>query len=389
MKKLFLSVIASLIFLAFPMGAFAFSGQYSLASNTLHLHVNDYDQVNNIGNCGGNASSFSILLHKAGYNYSEINSFAFSNIYTYDPNLFDFSYDFPDGNYDAEYIYFYTGSNSGLSTCYGWNINPINQLFTLPFTPFSISGNIFHDNNHNGIKDSGETNVQGATVTLSNDSKTSAVTDVNGNYSFANLNVGTYTDSLTLPVGYGATTSNNIIVSNNIDTTVNYGITTTTKVKLLPSADAFINANNPTINYGSVDKLSVSSSPVKMIFLRYNLSNLAGKTIVAADFKATTYTGINAVSNGPDDILIANNSWNEATLNYNNQPGFSSTDIGTMTNMTSPGTHYTFSLDSTAIQPYAGSHISLGIISSADPLSIFSKEALNQNNSPKLILEYY
>ena len=70
--------------------------------------------------------------------------------------------------------------------------------------PASISGNVYFDANNNGIKDPGETGIQGTTVTLSgtNDQgpvSQTATTDANGFYQFTNLLPGTYTVQETQP----------------------------------------------------------------------------------------------------------------------------------------------------------------------------------------------
>jgi hypothetical protein len=60
-------------------------------------------------------------------------------------------------------------------------------------TTGSISGMKYNDLNHNGKKDAGEPGLAGWTIRLkTNSSVVTAVTDVNGNYSFTDLTPGTY-----------------------------------------------------------------------------------------------------------------------------------------------------------------------------------------------------
>ena len=72
----------------------------------------------------------------------------------------------------------------------------------------SISGTVFQDDNGNGIQDAGEVGIEGVTVTLTgtddfgNDVELTVLTDANGNYSFENLNPGTYTVTQTQPAGF-------------------------------------------------------------------------------------------------------------------------------------------------------------------------------------------
>jgi hypothetical protein len=265
------------------------------------------------------------------------------------------------------------------------------ELFTTVNPTYSITGNVFVDANHNGVQDNGEGNYQGATVTLSGASSASTTTDTNGNYTFAGLASGSYTVTLTDPTGYGSTTTNPVNLNLNSNTTENFGITTTTQVKLTPIVDTFVNSNAPTTNYGTLDKLTVQGNPIKTAYLKYDLSSLAGKTITSVKFKITTYSDANSVTAGPDYVYLANSAtWGETTMNYNNQPGVSSTLLGTLTNMTSLNTQYSFQLDPTGIQSSAGSRLSIGITTgTSDQLHIYSREATNVDYTPKVVIDYY
>src|SRR5581483_12505623 len=87
---------------------------------------------------------------------------------------------------------------------------------------YTLSGTVYNDANQNGVQDTGENGYAGATVTL-NTGQT-ATTDSNGNYSFSNLESGTYTETLTVPTGYNATTTNPLSVPLAANTTENFGI---------------------------------------------------------------------------------------------------------------------------------------------------------------------
>jgi len=74
--------------------------------------------------------------------------------------------------------------------------------------PNTISGSVFSDANNNGVREAGDTGISGATVALTGTNDLSqnvtqtAVTDVNGNYSFTDLRPGTYTVTETQPPNY-------------------------------------------------------------------------------------------------------------------------------------------------------------------------------------------
>jgi Tfp pilus assembly protein PilV len=94
-----------------------------------------------------------------------------------------------------------------------------------PFSPGqtcgTISGNVYVDNNTNGIKEPAETGYQGATVTIAGPIGYGAKTDASGNYRIT-VPPGTFSVNLTLS-GYTITTANP--VSGVIPTAnVNFGV---------------------------------------------------------------------------------------------------------------------------------------------------------------------
>ncbi len=131
----------------------------------------------------------------------------------------------PDANFVASpagsNVYLYSkfgdanGANGGFEE---WAVKVNNPSGPTPTGTGSISGTIFDDSNGNGVLDSGETLLGGATVQiqgtdyLGNTVILTATTDANGFYKFSNLAAGTYTiTEVTPPPGYS--------VSNN---TYNY-----------------------------------------------------------------------------------------------------------------------------------------------------------------------
>ncbi len=99
---------------------------------------------------------------------------------------------------------------------------PTNTPTPTPIPVYSLTGAVYVDANQNGVQDEGEAGYGGASVTLDNNQTTT--TDNNGNYSISNLQTGVYIETLTLPDGYLATTSNPVTLSLSADTTQNFGI---------------------------------------------------------------------------------------------------------------------------------------------------------------------
>jgi hypothetical protein len=70
-----------------------------------------------------------------------------------------------------------------------------------------VSGTVFSDDNHNGVRDPGEAGVPGVSVTLNDGSNTlTATTDANGLYVFANVTPGQFTVAVQLAPGFFAST---------------------------------------------------------------------------------------------------------------------------------------------------------------------------------------
>jgi predicted extracellular nuclease len=80
------------------------------------------------------------------------------------------------------------------------------------FTPITISGQAFNDVNRDGVKNAGETGLQGVTIQLDQGAdgtaEETATTDAGGNYSFSNLGTGAYRVRQAPPSGYVQTTAN-------------------------------------------------------------------------------------------------------------------------------------------------------------------------------------
>ncbi|MDY0072771.1 MAG: SdrD B-like domain-containing protein [Thauera sp.] len=74
-----------------------------------------------------------------------------------------------------------------------------------PPTLASVSGKVYHDRNDNGLPESGEEGIPGVTITLwdnAGNKVATTTTDANGNYSFTNLQPGTYRITEDQPAGW-------------------------------------------------------------------------------------------------------------------------------------------------------------------------------------------
>jgi hypothetical protein len=101
-----------------------------------------------------------------------------------------------------------TGADTFTAIALAAGVNGVNNNFG-EILPASLAGFVYYDINDNGIKESGEPGIGGATVTLSGTDDlgnpvnlTTTSNGTTGAYSFTNLRPGTYVITETQPAGY-------------------------------------------------------------------------------------------------------------------------------------------------------------------------------------------
>jgi hypothetical protein len=151
---------------------------------------------------------------------------------------------------------------------------------------------------------------------------------------------------------------------------------TSTGLTFDPVADSWVGSDLPTATHGGDKALYSDTSPTKVTYLKYDLSPLAGRTVVSASLQVTTTSS--AYSGSPDTQRVhpvADSSWTEGALNYANRPAPGTDVLGSLAG-SSGATTYNIPLRSDAIQAGAGSLLSLAIDSSGgDAFYIGSRES--------------
>src|SRR5258706_7579709 len=84
-----------------------------------------------------------------------------------------------------------------------------------------------------------------------------------------------------------------------------------------PDVDAYVNASYPTTNYGTGITLRVDASPIVSSFLRFTVQGLGGNSI--SQVRLLIYANSSSTQ-GLTAARVADNSWGETTINYNNLP---------------------------------------------------------------------
>jgi len=83
-----------------------------------------------------------------------------------------------------------------------------------------------------------------------------------------------------------------------------------------PLSDSYVNESSPTTNYGTSSALRTDASPIVRSYLRFNVQGLNG-TITRVTLRVYANS---ASSTGYNVNSVADNTWNELTITYNNAP---------------------------------------------------------------------
>jgi hypothetical protein len=155
--------------------------------------------------------------------------------------------------------------------------------------------------------------------------------------------------------------------------------TTPGTITLNPAADSYVNSASATTNYGTSPAFYVDGNGVRKSYLRFDLTPLAGTVTKAA----LEIWGNSSQTTGYDVFGLDDTSWDETTINWDNQPtSWSMTPAGS----SGPVTTGTWtSVDVTAlVQAAAGKLLSLGLsTNSLTNLSLASRESTNK---PRLVI---
>jgi hypothetical protein len=81
-------------------------------------------------------------------------------------------------------------------------------------------------------------------------------------------------------------------------------------------ADAYVDSSNPTANLGTGTTIRVDGSPIVNTYIKFNVSGLAGTVTRVRLVIFTNSSG----SLGIKANSVADSSWGETTINFNNAP---------------------------------------------------------------------
>jgi len=91
-----------------------------------------------------------------------------------------------------------------------------------------------------------------------------------------------------------------------------------------PVADTFVNDADPGSSFGKLGNWWVDSSPTRQSFLRFDLSNIGGRTVV--DVRLRLYQ-LDSSNTGGRVFSISENNWDES-MTWNNRPAIDGPQLG-------------------------------------------------------------
>jgi fibronectin type III domain protein/calcineurin-like phosphoesterase family protein len=148
-------------------------------------------------------------------------------------------------------------------------------------------------------------------------------------------------------------------------------------ITFTPVADSYVNPDSPTTNYGLQTTLRIDGSPTVRSYLRFTVQGLSG-TVTRATLRifANSASTSSCVANA-----VADNSWTESAINYNNAP-----PLGSPLGSASPiSTGIWISMDVTVYITGDGTYNLAITTPGSTAVSLASRQS--GANAPQLIIE--
>jgi hypothetical protein len=159
---------------------------------------------------------------------------------------------------------------------------------------------------------------------------------------------------------------------------------------LNPVADTYINSAAPTSTAGGSNTvLAADLTGTETAYLRFDLSQLAGKQITSATLRLHTDNQSSAGSAATFDIkLVGSVDWSEQYMSWNNRVPVSSYLLGSLVAPANPNTWYQTSLNTSHVQTKVGGQISIAVSARTGDLLVFNSREAGSSVAPQLIVSY-
>jgi hypothetical protein len=168
------------------------------------------------------------------------------------------------------------------------------------------------------------------------------------------------------------------------------GTPTSSTVTLDTTADTYVNAGAPTVNYGTNQQLAVRGTSAYTSYLRFGLP-AAPAGMVLKSAQLTLRTSSDAIAGSTDTLNVrqVTGSWTEAGTTWNTRPALDPTVLGTVPAPTALQTDYTATLTTAALSAGLGGTYDLAVTSAgSDNAWFWSKDAPGTSGHPQLVLTF-
>jgi chitodextrinase len=168
---------------------------------------------------------------------------------------------------------------------------------------------------------------------------------------------------------------------NNLSDPSNAASVTTpaapTTLTFTPDADSYVESGQPTMNFGGATQVVTDASPSRRFLLRFVVSGVSGRQVVSAKLRLNC---VNSSSVGGVFHRIADTSWGESTVTWDNQP---TADAATIASLGSVSALSTYEVDVGSLVTGDGTYTIEADSTSTDGAYYSSKEG---SVPPQLVL---
>ena len=146
-----------------------------------------------------------------------------------------------------------------------------------------------------------------------------------------------------------------------------------------PTADTYVQFDQPTTNFGTASLISIDNSPVKHMLLKFAVSGVGTRTVVSA--KLRLY-GVDPSPFGGDFRRVADTTWDERTVTWNTAPA---ADAGSLATLGAVAAGNWYEVDLTSLVTGDGNFSLRAVSTSSNGADYASKEG-TVGFAPQLIV---
>jgi chitodextrinase len=147
----------------------------------------------------------------------------------------------------------------------------------------------------------------------------------------------TYTDETASPSTLYTYAVSAIDAAGNESTQASASVTTpagsggTSTLTFAPTDDATVDQSQPTVNFGTATRLTVDSSPVNNMLMKFTVAGTNGCAIASAKLRVTVGNATDDKSvHGGEFFAAANSTWLQSSVNWNTAPATTGAQLASL-----------------------------------------------------------